>query len=61
MERRTARRPPVNGTSPKTSSAGLALLLLANFSVLILFGSVYLVSTAGFVADQLVFRLLPGE
>ena len=29
MEGRTARRPPVNGTSPKTSSAGLALLLLA--------------------------------
>ena len=29
MEGRTARRPPVNGTSPKTSSVGLALLLLA--------------------------------
>ena len=29
MEGRTARRPPVNGTSPKTSSAGLVLLLLA--------------------------------
>ena len=29
MEGKTARRPPVNGTSPKTSSAGLALLLLA--------------------------------
>ena len=29
MEGRTARRPPVNGTSPKMSSAGLALLLLA--------------------------------
>ena len=29
MEGRTARRPLVNGTSPKTSSAGLALLLLA--------------------------------
>ena len=29
MEGRTARRPPVNRTSPKTSSVGLALLLLA--------------------------------
>ena len=29
MEGRMARRPPVNGTSPKTSSAGLALLLLS--------------------------------
>ena len=29
MEGRTARRPPVNGASPKTSSAGLVLLLLA--------------------------------
>ena len=29
MEGRTARRPPVNGTSPKTFSVGLALLLLA--------------------------------
>ena len=29
MEGRTARRPPVNGTSPKTFSAGLALLLLS--------------------------------
>ena len=29
MDGRTARRPPVNGTSPKTPSAGLALLLLA--------------------------------
>ena len=28
-EGRTARPPPVNGTSPITSSAGLALLLLA--------------------------------
>ena len=29
MEGKTARRPPINQTSPKTSSAGLALLLLA--------------------------------
>ena len=29
MEGRTARRPPVNRKSPETSSAGLALLLLA--------------------------------
>ena len=29
MGGRTARRPPVNGTSPKMSWAGLALLLLA--------------------------------
>ena len=29
MKGRTARRPPVSGASPKTFSAGLALLLLA--------------------------------
>ena len=34
MEVRTARRPPVNETNPKMSSAGLALLLLAKRNAL---------------------------